>query len=118
MQHVGSTSDKRHRLKLRLDRTAKELQAGELSPESQPLADALLYIASQPDGALTNDLLAYLWEATGVMTSRAYLYHILVTLRKRCHIYTLDMSKPGLARNFIEGEGRDAARPLPEEKKS
>ena len=77
----------------------------------------LSYIANTPDGVLTSDLIAYLWEATGEMTSRAYLYHILVTLRKRCHIYTLDMSKPGLARNFIEGEGRDAARPLPEEKK-
>ena len=76
----------------------------------------LAYIAATPDGVLTNDLLVYLWEMTGKVTSRAYLYHILVTLRKRNHIYTQDMSSPGKARSFIEGEGRDAARPLPEKK--
>ena len=77
----------------------------------------LSYIASTPDGVLTNDLLLYLWEQTGKVTSRAYLYHILVILRKRGFIYTQDMSKPGKARSFIEGAGRDAARPLPKEKK-
>ena len=78
----------------------------------------LTYIANQPDGVLTNDLLVYLWEQTGKVTSRAYLYHILVTLRKRGQIYTQDMSAPGKARSFIDEAGRDAARPLPEEKKS
>lgn len=76
----------------------------------------LAYIAhhttcNKPDGVAASDLTVYLWEKTGKVTSRGYVYRILTTLRQRGHITTTNSHKPGMARNFSTALGRTTARP-------
>ena len=73
--------------------------------------DYVLSYIAEHDGCKANDLLVYLYAVSGKATSRGYLYHVIIRLRKRNWISTKHRQVPGKATHFITFTGIKEARP-------
>ena len=95
------------------DKLLKQMSSVPRPDRPYTLHDLVLsYIAAHPDGANANDLLVYLWESTGKVTVRAYVYQTIFRLRKRGVITTKNSGVPNKARNYITARGAREARPF------
>ena len=72
--------------------------------------DLVLAYVNNHDGSRTNELLVYLYEMQGKVTSRAYLYRIMTRLRAQGLIETRNPRWPVKATHYTTPLGRKNAR--------
>ena len=94
------------------DELQKEMTGNVNEEQRYTTHDYVLSYVGSKDGSKSNDMLAYLYAVSGKVTTRGYLYHVIIRLRKRGLITTKNRQVPGKATHFITFAGMKKARPF------